>query len=158
MQQLSEAFRNLLEVLRERYQFRRTLHAPRCPFSQLAAALGLPAALRDLEALQVVVRLEGLGLGHGRGDTGAPSARTCQQAFDEGFWRNSNINISEAINIQNIKLIEKIEIMWKIVFLGCWWWWMEIFVIWYNTEILCDSLVPRKRLTVKLIFTCEDQV
>ena len=31
MQQLSRAFRSLLEVLRDRYQFRRTLHAPRCP-------------------------------------------------------------------------------------------------------------------------------
>ena len=39
MQQHSGAFRSRLEGLRDRYQFRRTLHAPRCFLFWLAAAL-----------------------------------------------------------------------------------------------------------------------
>ena len=42
--ELSEAFRSLHGAFRDRYQFRRTLHAPRCPlFSyQLRSALNRP--------------------------------------------------------------------------------------------------------------------
>ena len=47
---MQRTFRNLLEVLRDRYQFRQTLHLANielaAPF-ELAAPLGVPAALRE---------------------------------------------------------------------------------------------------------------
>ena len=57
MQQLSRAFTELSRSLHaafrtipDRYQFLRTLHAPRCPpFLAHTAPLGLPAALRDMD-------------------------------------------------------------------------------------------------------------